>query len=81
MKVFHKSLDVLNFGTKNSRSYYIPFESEAKSLSLEREDSKYFLSLCGEWDFKYYDCDYKEEKEISARLSCLMKVRVMNSRK
>lgn len=54
MKVFHKSLDVLNFGTKNSRSYYIPFESEAKSLSLEREDSKYYLSLCGEWDFKYF---------------------------
>lgn len=54
MKIFHKGLETLSFGTENSRSYFIPFESEAKSLTLERESSEYFLSLCGEWDFKYF---------------------------
>ncbi len=51
---FHKSTATLHFGCEKPRSYFIPFESEAATLSDRREDSEFFKSLCGEWDFKWY---------------------------
>ena len=50
---FYEDLTRIKENRLPQRSYYIP-EGAAK-----------YLSLNGEWDFKYYDCDYKEEKEIT----------------
>ena len=50
---FYEDLTHIKENRLPQRSYYIP-EGAAK-----------YLSLNGEWDFKYYDCDYKEEKEIT----------------
>lgn len=51
---YHKSIDVLHYGCEKPRAYFVPFESEAATLSEERENSKFFKSLCGAWDFKWY---------------------------
>ena len=51
---YHKSLDVLHYNCEEPRAYFIPFESESATLSERRETSKFFKSLCGTWDFKWY---------------------------
>ncbi len=50
---YHKSLDVIHYGCEEPRAYFIPFEDE-KAAELPRSESKYFHSLCGEWDFRFY---------------------------
>ncbi|MBQ7387378.1 MAG: hypothetical protein IJW03_04335, partial [Clostridia bacterium] len=50
---FHKSLKVLHRGCEDPRAYFIPHAS-ADTLALPREESKYFKSLCGAWNFKFY---------------------------
>ncbi len=51
---YHKMLDVLHYGTKEPRAYYIPFESRENALNGTREDSKRFTLLSGEWKFKFF---------------------------
>lgn len=50
---YHKNLDILHYGCEEPRAYFIPYEDE-KSAELPRSESKYFHSLCGEWDFRFY---------------------------
>ena len=50
---FYEDLTHIQENRLPQRSYYIP-EGAAKCTSLN-----------GEWNFKYFDCDYKEEKEIT----------------
>ena len=50
---FHKNLKKLHVGCEEPRAYFIPHAKE-ESLSLPREQSEYFKSLCGTWDFKFY---------------------------
>ena len=52
---YHKSLDVLHFGTLKPRAYFIPYECLDDALSGNRENSAYFTSLCGEWNYKFYE--------------------------
>ncbi len=51
---YHKSLEVLHMGCEEPRAYFVPFESEDKCASEFREDSAFFKTLCGTWDFKWY---------------------------
>ncbi len=51
---YHEKLDVLHFGTKEPRAYYIPFCSKDNALSKKREDSCRFTLLSGEWKFKFF---------------------------
>jgi beta-galactosidase len=51
---FHKTPDTLHVGCEAPRAYYIPFSADTAASRPEREDSDRFLSLCGEWDFRYY---------------------------
>ncbi len=50
---YHKNLDVLHYGCEEPRAYFIPYQDE-ESTALARSESKYFHSLCGEWDFRFY---------------------------
>lgn len=43
----------------NPRAYYIPYESMEKALSGKKNESAYYTSLSGEWDFNYYPSDEK----------------------
>ncbi len=51
---YHKSLEVLHMGCEEPHAYFIPFESEDGCNSRYREDSAFFKTLCGTWDFKWY---------------------------
>ncbi|MDD6264748.1 MAG: glycoside hydrolase family 2 TIM barrel-domain containing protein [Clostridia bacterium] len=51
---FHKSQNVLHVNCEEPRSYFIPYESEEKADIGHRDDSAFFMSLCGEWAFRYY---------------------------
>ncbi|MBQ8574709.1 MAG: DUF4981 domain-containing protein [Clostridia bacterium] len=69
---YHKSLDVLHYGCEEPRAYFIPYQDE-KAAELPRSESKYFHSLCGEWDFRFYsslvdveDGFYAEDYEIDS---------------
>lgn len=61
---YHKSLDVLHFGTEKPRAYFIPYDSLDDALSGDRNNSAYFTSLCGEWNYKFFnsfeeiDCEF-----------------------
>lgn len=52
---YHKMLDVLHFGTKEPRAYYIPFCGKENALTKKREDSCRFTLLSGEWKFKFFN--------------------------
>ncbi|MBO7310923.1 MAG: DUF4981 domain-containing protein, partial [Clostridia bacterium] len=51
---YHNELESLHIGCEKPRAYFIPYESEKKALEDNRESSAYLISLCGEWDFKFY---------------------------
>ena len=55
---FHKSTDVLHVGCLAPRAYYIPFSAMPDKADFERGDSDRWISLCGEWDFRYYRALY-----------------------
>lgn len=52
---FHKSTEVLHYGCEEPRAYFIPFESKETASEGVRGKSRYFKSLCGTWDFKYFN--------------------------
>lgn len=51
---YHKSLEVLHWGCESPHAYFIPAETREKAASELRENSAFFASLNGTWDFKYY---------------------------
>ena len=55
IKAYHKDLGSLHIGCEKPRAYYIPYQSEDIALAGERKQSAYFINLCGEWNFKFYN--------------------------
>ena len=52
----HRTLDVLHENCLPSRAYFIPFSSKQAAESAQsREESDRFLSLCGDWAFRWYE--------------------------
>ncbi len=51
---YHKKLEYLHVGCERPRAYFVPFENEKAARSGIRDYSKYFKTLMGEWDFKFY---------------------------
>ncbi len=51
---YHTDHDVLHVSCETPRAYFVPFESEKKAIDGDRNASEKLISLCGEWDFKYY---------------------------
>lgn len=49
----HENPDMLHVGTQAPHAYFIPFARGQKAG--ERETSALFTSLCGDWDFDYYE--------------------------
>ncbi|MBQ7399082.1 MAG: DUF4981 domain-containing protein [Clostridia bacterium] len=65
-KAFHKSLDVLTSGTEPARAYYIPYQDAEAARVGDRTKSQYFKSLCGEWNFRYYNSFEDIDEDLSA---------------
>ena len=51
---FHQGLQVLHDNCEEPHAYFIPYHSAAASQRDNRAESRYFKSLCGEWDFHYF---------------------------
>ncbi len=62
---YHQNLKTLHVNCEEPRAYFIPFQDE-KSALLPRSESRYFHSLCGEWDFRFYNCPADIDEEFFA---------------
>lgn len=56
---YHRTQQTLHVGCERPHAYLIPYQSDAAADSGNRALSDRFLSLCGEWSFRYYDALYK----------------------
>lgn len=52
--IYHEDPEKLHIGTLPEHCYFIPFGKDQDAFS-ERENSRFFGLLNGEWDFTYYD--------------------------
>ncbi len=52
---YHKSLEHLHVGCEEPRAYFVPYGNETGAKRNLRAESEFFTSLCGEWDFRYYE--------------------------
>ena len=50
---YHSDLTVLHLGVEPNRAYYVPF-SAPSAIGEDRERSDRFLTLAGEWEFRFY---------------------------
>ena len=57
----HQDPHKLHIGCEAPHAYFIPYDCEKKAARDNRADSAFFTSLCGDWDFRYYDALYKLE--------------------
>ncbi len=51
---YHTSHAHLHVNCEKPRAYFIPYENEKAALADRRAQSKFLVSLCGEWDFRFY---------------------------
>ncbi len=68
---FHKSVEVLHYGCEEPHAYFIPHHTMESAVRGNRANSRYFKSLCGEWDFKFFPSaldlpDFTKEKTVLA---------------
>ena len=52
--IYHQTLEYLHVGCEKPHAYFIPYHSDAAAATGNRAASDRFLSLCGEWSFRYY---------------------------
>lgn len=52
---FYEDPAILHINCEKPRSYFIPYSSKAAALSDRRESSSRLCSLCGDWDFVFYN--------------------------
>ncbi len=50
----HQDPHKLHVGCEKPRAYFVPYTTRESARTDDREQSGFFHSLCGEWDFKYY---------------------------
>ena len=55
MPFYHEDFQHLHVNTLPNRAYYIPFSSAEAACTTDRTESDRFLSLNGEWHFRYFD--------------------------
>ena len=63
---YHQDQKTLHVGCETPRAYFIPYQCENSAKSGNRGRSRFFKSLCGEWDFRFYKsfrdvCDVTED--------------------
>ncbi len=54
---FYEELKNIHVNTLPARSHYVPYDSLEKALAGEREESRYFRLLNGQWEFRYFSRD------------------------
>lgn len=51
---YHRSLSTLHVGCVDPHAYLIPYQSAEAAKTGDRAKSDRFVSLCGEWNFRYF---------------------------
>ena len=51
---YHLSLETLHVNCEKPHAYFIPYHNDAAASTGNRALSDRFLSLCGEWSFRYF---------------------------
>lgn len=54
---YHRNPNTLHINCEAPHSYIIPYQSEALATKENRADSDRFISLCGEWDFRFFETE------------------------
>ncbi len=63
---YHENTQILHINTLKPRAYFIPYHSLESAVENRREESRFFLNLNGEWNFKYFNSFYDLcDKEIT----------------
>lgn len=72
---YHRSLEHLHVGCDKPRAYFIPYGSDSAAKTGNRAASDRFLTLCGEWNFRYYksinDVEDFTATDFTAEFECL----------
>ncbi len=60
---YHTTEQILHVHCEEPRAYFIPYCCKDTALGGNRDESPYFKSLCGVWDFRYFSsvhdiCDF-----------------------
>ena len=58
MSIFEKYYldpNIVSVNEQPARSYFIPYADAVSASKLDRNRSPYFKTLCGEWNFRYYE--------------------------
>ena len=66
---YHENLNTLHVGTEKPRAYFIPYGSASSALRDIRDESPYFKTLIGEWNFKFFPSVYDIENPLSVEFS------------
>ncbi|MBQ9806419.1 MAG: DUF4981 domain-containing protein [Clostridia bacterium] len=53
--LYHQTLEHLHVNCEKPHAYFIPYGSDDAAKTGNRACSDRFLSLCGEWDFHFYE--------------------------
>ena len=68
-KYYHNSLEQLHVNCEKPRAYFIPYGSEKAARKDNRSESENFLTLCGDWDFHFYNSIHDAPDFLSADFS------------
>ena len=64
---YHTDLSSLHVNCEKPRAYFIPYADEKSALADNRAKSTNLISLCGDWDFKFYE-SYRQIDDFSAMI-------------
>ena len=64
-QAFHKSLNTLTVAAEAPRAYFIPYDNAEKARVGNRNSSEYFKTLCGDWNFKFYNSFEEIDEDLS----------------
>lgn len=61
---YYEDPATLHVGTSANRAYFIPASTPTDTIGERRADSDRFISLDGEWDFRYYPSIHELDAEV-----------------
>lgn len=64
IKEYHEDPKALHIGCEKPRAYFIPYQCENSAKAGNRGRSRFFKSLCGEWNFKFYK-SFRDVPEVT----------------
>ena len=62
---YHTDLNSLHVNCEAPRAYFVPYDTAEKALAGNRADSDRLISLCGDWDFRFYPSEAQMDDFLS----------------